>query len=104
MTLSLSGLGIAIVALAAAGFWYDSMRVRERANRIAASVCRRHGLQLLDGTVALAGLRPRLDRNGLRLRRTYVFDYTVDGEARASGFIILLGRRMEHVGLQAGTA
>ena len=99
MTLSLSTLASMLGVLAAAGFWYDTMRVREAANRVAASTCQRQGLQLLDGTVALSSLRPRLASGGLRIERTYVFDYTVDGVLRASGFIIMLGRRLQHVGM-----
>ncbi len=99
MTLSLSSLSIAAAVIALAAFWYDSMRAREAANRIAQNTCARQGLQFLDGTVSLAGLRPRLAGGGLRLERTYVFDYTVDGVLRATGFIIMLGRRMQHVGM-----
>jgi hypothetical protein len=99
VNLSLSGLGIVCLLIFAALFWYDSMRVREAANVIAASTCHRQGLQFLDGTVALSALRPRLAGGGVRLERTYVFDYTVDGVLRASGFIIMLGRHLQHVGL-----
>ncbi len=99
MNLSLSSLSIAVVVIALGAFWYDSMRVREAANRIAERTCSQQGLQFLDGTVSLAALRPRLAGGGLRLERTYVFDYAVDGVLRASGFIIMLGRRMQHVGV-----
>ena len=99
MTLSLSSIAVSMAVVALAAFWYDSMRVRETANRIAAATCARQNLQLLDGTVALSSLRPRLAAGGLRLERTYVFDYTLDGVLRASGFVIMLGRRMQHVGV-----
>jgi hypothetical protein len=99
VSLSLSSLGLACLLIGVAVFWYDSMRVREAANVIAASACSRQGLQFLDGTVALSALRPRLAGGGLRLQRTYVFDYTVDGVLRASGFIIMLGLHLEHLGL-----
>lgn len=99
MQLSLTTLALICVLAGVALFWYDSMRVREAANVVAAGTCSRQGLQLLDGTVALSALRPRLAGGGLRLERTYVFDYTVDGVLRASGFIIMLGRQLQHVGL-----
>ncbi|HEX6993686.1 MAG TPA: DUF3301 domain-containing protein [Gammaproteobacteria bacterium] len=90
---------------AVVGVWHDNIRVREAANRIAADACRRSDLQMLDGTVALAALRPRFDlRNGLRIERTYVFDYAVDGVMRATGFIIMLGHVPQHVGLERGNA
>ena len=99
MYLSRSFIVLVVVLLAAVGIWYASMRARETANRLAADACRRRSLQLLDGTVALSGLRPRLAEGGLRMQRTYVFDFTADGVSRASGFIIMLGPRMQHIGL-----
>ena len=100
--LSYSMLVALVIAAAVAAFWYDGTRAREAANRIAADACRRRSLQLLDGTVALATLRPRIDRHGLRMERTYVFDYAVEGVKRARGFIILLGQDMQHLGFEGG--
>lgn len=100
ISLSFSTLIVVVLAFAALGAWYDSTRVREAANRVAADLCRRQSLQLLDGTVALAALRPRLSRNGLRIQRTYVFEYSADGSQRSSGFIVVLGHEVQHVGLE----
>lgn len=102
LSLSFSTLIVVALVLAVLGIWYESARVRETANRVAAELCRRQSLQFLDGTVALAALQPRLGRNGLRLQRTYVFDYTTAGTARATGFIVMLGREVRHVGLESG--
>lgn len=94
---------LALMLLAAVvGIWYEGSRVRESANRIAAEICRRQSLQLLDGTVALSALRPRIDRTGLRIERTYVFDYSAENVVRASGFIIMLGHELQHAGLGRG--
>lgn len=101
ISLSISSLVILVLVLAAIGFIHSSMQVREMANRVAKDACRRGSLQFLDGTVALAGMRPRLVGGGLRIERTYVFDYTVGGAGRASGFVIMLGQEMQHVGLQS---
>ena len=83
------------ILLAAAGlggaykFWQISMDAREAANRIAKETCSRAVVQCLDGTVAFAGLRLSRDSRGRRRRlRTYTFDYTSDGFARAQGFIV----------------
>ena len=75
------------------------MRAREAANRVAVDACQRRSLQFLDGTVALAKLRPRLREGRLRIERTYVFDYAVAGVERATGFVIMLGHEVQHVGL-----
>lgn len=74
------------------------MRAREIANAVAMDACRRRDLQFLDGTVALAGLRPRVGKSGVRIERTYVFDYATGGTERASGFLIMLGQDVLHVG------
>jgi hypothetical protein len=83
--------------------WHVSLDAREAANRIARDTCSRAVVQFLDDTVAFAGFRFTRDSRGRRrLLRTYTFDYTSDGFARAQGFIVLSGQRLEAVGL-AGT-
>jgi hypothetical protein len=72
--------GAALLALSYKA-WQASMEARETANRIARATCWRDA----------AGKR--------RLLRTYTFDYTADGFARASGFIVLWGLQLEAVGL-----
>jgi hypothetical protein len=85
---------------AAYTLWRNALDAREAANRIAAETCSHAVVQLLDGTVAFAGLRLSRDRLGRRrLLRTYVFDYTRDGFERSQGFVVLAGRRVEAVGL-----
>jgi Protein of unknown function (DUF3301) len=80
--------------------WQISLDTREAANRIAKDTCSRAVVQFLDGTVAFAGFRLTRDSRGKRrLLRTYTFDYTSDGFARAQGFIVLAGGRLEAVGL-----
>jgi hypothetical protein len=79
-------------------FWQDSLRVREAANAAAIEACTRLGLQFLDGTVAFARLRPVRDAGQLRLRRTYIFDYTAHSIDRLQGFVVVLGTRVESVG------
>ena len=80
--------------------WQISMDAREAANRIARDTCSRAVVQLLDGTVAFAGLRLGRDSGGKRrLLRTYTFDYTCDGFERAQGFVVLAGRQLQAVGL-----
>ncbi|MFO7285707.1 MAG: DUF3301 domain-containing protein [Gammaproteobacteria bacterium] len=103
--LSYSLLVTVVIAAALVGYWYDSIRARETANRIAADACERRSFQFLDGTVALVSLRPRIGRHqGVCFERTYTFDYTVDGMLRASGFVILLGQDLQHVGFHGGAA
>lgn len=80
-------------------FWLDSARAREIATALAASVCRRHGFQFLDGTAALAALGLRWTRQGVRLRRVFSFDYSEAGVGRHTGHLVLLGMELEEFSL-----
>ena len=102
MQLSWGLLAIMILAAAVLWFWQDSLAARESANAAAIEACRRLSLQFLDGTVAFA--RVELVREGgwLKLRRTYVFDYTATSIERRQGFVLLTGRRIESVGYAPG--
>lgn len=87
--------------LSASWFWYDTMKIRERANVIAPRACRRAGVQFLDGTVSFARLSIVNTAKGLRFRRVFVFDYSEDGENRLQGFIVFAGSEVINLGLQA---
>lgn len=83
-------------------FWQHSLRAREIAIHAAQDLCKRQNLQLLDGTVALNGLRlQRAAAGHIALQRTYQFEYSRDGDERQRGFVLLLGLRLETAGLAA---
>lgn len=92
-----------LIALGALSwFWLQSLRAREVAVHAAQDLCAHQGLQLLDGTVVLNALRLRRAPQGhVTLHRTYRFEYSSDGERRQYGFVLLLGLRLESVGLAA---
>jgi len=97
--LSWTLLALLVGMLAAAWFWHDSLAARERANLAANDACRNAGAALLDGTVAFRRLDPvRVAGGSLQLRRTYVFDYTLDGVTRRQGFVVMTGRSVDSVG------
>jgi hypothetical protein len=81
------------------GLWLDGARTREQAIRHCNRACRDQGVQFLDQTVALARIGIAWTPQGLRLRRTYRFDFSVEGVERSSGEIRMLGTRMERFGL-----
>jgi hypothetical protein len=90
---------------AAYKIWQISLDARAAANRVAKDTCSKAVVQLLDGTVAFAGLRLTRDSRGKRqLLRTYTFDYTRDGFEREQGFVVLAGQRIEAVGLAGNAA
>jgi hypothetical protein len=101
MELSWTALALICLAGATAWFWQDSLAARESANAAAMEACQRLGLQFLDGTVAFARLAFGRDAGRVRLRRTYVFDYTANSIERRQGFVVLSGARVESVGYAA---
>jgi hypothetical protein len=102
MELGWSALVLLCLASAVAWFWQDSLAARENANAAAMEACERLGLQFLDGTVAFARLSLTRVAGRLRLKRTYVFDYTANSIERRQGFVILTGHRVESVGYAPG--
>jgi hypothetical protein len=81
-------------------FWLDTLGARESANEAARETCVATGGQLLDGTVAFRSLRiVRGDDGRPAFQRSYVFDYSHDGHTRHQGFVVVVGRRVESVGL-----
>ena len=101
------GWGLLTMVLGAAAvlwFWQDSLAARESANAAAMEACSRLGLQFLDGTVAFARVALVRERGWVKLRRTYVFDYTATSIERRQGFVLLTGRRVETVGYAPGDA
>jgi len=95
---------LSIAAVGVAWFWADSLRVREVANCAAIAACTQMNLQFLDGTVAFARLRLIRDAGHLKLRRTYVFDYTAQSIDRLQGFVVLRDRLVETVGFARESA
>jgi len=87
----------AIALLLAAGYlWVDSLRAREHAVAAGREACARYGVQLLDETVSFTRLRLARDEAGrLRLRRTYVFEFSETGDNRRHGAIVMLGAKLE---------
>jgi hypothetical protein len=92
----------AIVLIAAAAlFWIDSLRARERALAAGRAACGRYGVQLLDETVAISALRLARNSEGhLRLRRTYTFEFSDTGNNRRHGAIVMLGGELEDLHLE----
>jgi hypothetical protein len=87
----------AIILIVAVGlFWVDSLRARERALAAGRAACERNGLQLLDETVAGAGLRlARNDEGELRFRRVFVFEFSDNGNNRRRGSVVVLGSAVQ---------
>lgn len=82
---------------ATAALWSWSTSGRERVLAVVREVCRDLNLQALDDSVVLRGLRPLWTADGLRVGRTYRFEFTLDGSARYTGDVGLAGSRLAWV-------
>lgn len=97
-------LGIVVLA-GVAWLWFDSIKVREIAVRAARVACAAEGFQLLDDTVAIAGLKPVRDEEGrLKLQRAYEFEYSDTGDNRLKGSVVLIGRRVLILNVGSGAS
>ncbi|MGV6826509.1 MAG: DUF3301 domain-containing protein [bacterium] len=79
--------------------WLDGARAREIATGVCKAVCQRNGVQFLEGTVFMKRFAPHWGKNGIRIRRTFQFDYSADGAERRTGLITMLGMKLENVSI-----
>lgn len=84
-----------IVIAAVFWLWFDSVKARDIAVQAAKASCSAENFQLLDETVAIAGLKFARDDDGrLLLHRTYAFEYSDTGDNRRPGSIVMLGKEV----------
>lgn len=88
--LILLALGASVV------LWMEFSVWRERAVRVARSLCQRHQVQLLDETVSLRRLRLRRGAGRLRIERCYDFEVSLDGSDRRPGQLWMIGQVVSH--------
>ena len=88
---------VLILLLAAYGVYsFQALRVRELALQAARRSCDREGVQLLDQTVSVQRMSLSRDATGnWRVWRQFRFEYSVDGEERERGHVIMLGNRLQ---------
>ena len=86
-------LGILLLAW----LWLDRARARQIANLLARRYCEHRGMQFLDQTVALARMGVRWTSEGLRIRRMFRFDFSLEGSGRHTGYVLMLGSRLETI-------
>ncbi|MHB1273921.1 MAG: DUF3301 domain-containing protein [Rhodanobacter sp.] len=91
--LLLLGLGAVV------GLWLKLSVSRELAVKEARQQCRQHGLQLLDETVGLRGLRLRRVNGLRRIERCYGFEVSIDGHDREPARLWMLGSSLSGLSL-----
>lgn len=76
-------------------FWSASRAAAERAETLGRNACRAAGVQWLDQSVHEIRIRLCRYENGrLGLERTFRFDYSLNGDDRHSGRLVLRGGRL----------
>jgi len=89
-----------VVLLITIGWLFlDSLRSQEAAIVICGKACKERNVQLLDQTVSVCRVGIKWGTEGIKLRRTYRFDYSDDGEDRHTGHLILIGTRQEQLSM-----
>ncbi len=85
-----------LLGLCALGwYWQDSAHAREFGVAAARAACARENLQFLDDSVAQRGLRwVRNDAGRLRLQRSYAFEFSVTGDDRQPGLVVMQDREV----------
>ncbi len=96
---SMSALSGILLIVLAIWFWLDSARAREMATAICAKACEMRGVQFLDQTVALRHIGISRTDGGMRLRRTFRFDFSEEGVTRHTGHIVMIGIQMQEFSL-----
>ena len=87
----LATLLLLLILLAIAGTWLRLSRARDKAIQEARARCDQHGLQLLDETVGLSGLRLRRIQGQRVVERRYSFEVSIDGNDREAGHLWMIG-------------
>ena len=95
----MSDLIILLALAAVVGAWLKSTRSRERAVDEARRQCMQHGLQLLDETVGLNGLRLRRVGGHRQLELGYGFEVSAHGDDRLAGRLWMRGGRLAGLSL-----
>ncbi|HLA31772.1 MAG TPA: DUF3301 domain-containing protein [Pseudomonas sp.] len=88
-----------LFATACAWLWH-AHGLRERALSLVQQHCAKLDIELLDGNVALRKLALLPDARGRkRLARVYGFEFTVTGEQRHVGSIVMFGQQLGRIEL-----
>lgn len=84
-----------VLSACAFAFWNAGRAAVERARALGHDACKAAGVQWLDESVHVVGIRPCRRGNGrLGWERTLRFDYSTDGTDRHQGRIVLRGDRL----------
>lgn len=93
---------LAFVLLVLIWHWWDSMQCKELARNAGRQACRNAEVQFLDDTVEQKKLWLRRDATGkLQFCRLFFFEFSSDGAQRYHGRILMLGKLVQEVEMDA---
>lgn len=95
--------GLTILLLCGlAWFWWDSRGAAEKAIQAAMNSCNRAGVTFLNETVGWKKIRLKRNARGrMQFHRTYFFEFASDMQQRYQGEVVMLGRYVIKVDLDA---
>ena len=83
-------------------YWWDTMQSKEAAKVAGNRACLNAQVQFLDDTVALKKLWLRRSEHGrLQFCRLFIFEFASDGTYRYQGRIIVTGKQVREVDMDA---
>ena len=82
-------------------FWWKTQDVKLYALRAAKKRCDEEGLQLLDQSVVLRGVKLKRDHNGrMHTCRRFMFEFSSTGAARYRGYVEMMGRQVVSISIE----
>ena len=99
--INLNALLFIFLLILVAAYWRGALGVRERVLATARKAVDQVGAQLLDQTVSMAWMKLcRTQSGGVAIRRCYRFEFSLAGDDRRMGRVVIDGRRVRHCELQ----
>ncbi|MCQ4286436.1 DUF3301 domain-containing protein [Pseudomonas stutzeri] len=100
--LTLGNFTVFLLFAAIAAWLWHSHGIRERALVAVQRHCKKMDVELLDGNVAFRRIGLQRDSRGRRrIGRVYGFEFTVTGEQRHPGSIVMFGAQVGRIELAA---
>jgi hypothetical protein len=79
-------------------YWFNAQKTKEIALEAAREHCLTLDVQMLDGYVALNGIRLKRDKlRKIQLQRSFLFEFSSTGNERYNGILLMLGDRVESI-------
>lgn len=98
----MQGIFLIIFLAIIAWYWWDTMQSKELAKLAGKRVCKEAGVQFLDDTVEKKKIWVRRNSQGrLELCRIFFFEFATDGEHRYQGRVVVLGKSVSDVSMDA---